>query len=60
DSKNNFSYITHQMLSQPIIALNNRDSFTSPKVLNEDMNPVCSMRYPLIYWEKDGNYLKYR
>lgn len=60
DSKNNFNYIMHQMLSQPIIALNNRGSFTSPEGLNEDMNPVCSMGHPLVYWGKDGDYLKYR
>ncbi|MPM76036.1 IS1182 family transposase ISDre5 [bioreactor metagenome] len=60
DSKNNFQYITHEMLSQPIIALNQRGAYAPPEGLDENMNPVCSMGYPLVYWGKDGDYLKYR
>jgi transposase len=60
DSINNFNHITHQMLCQPIIALNNRGSYAPPEGLNEEMNPICSMGYPLVYWGKDGDYLKYR
>lgn len=60
DSKNNFEYITHKMLSQPIIALNQRGTYAPYEGLDENMNPVCSMGYSLVYWGKDGDYLKYR
>lgn len=60
DSKNNFNYIAHKIKASPIIAINDRGSFTSPEGLDDNMNPVCSMGYPLVYWGKDGEYLKYR
>ena len=44
----------------PIIAYNPRESFAPPEGLDEDFNPICSGGYKLVYWGKDGNYLKFR
>lgn len=55
-----YSYIVDKCNGFPIIAYNPRSSFAPPEGLNEDLQPVCSGGYPLTYWGKDGNFLKFR
>lgn len=60
DSKENYDYITNQCNANPIIAYNKRGEKLPPLGLNENFQPICSNGYPLTYWGKDGNYLKFR
>lgn len=55
-----YDYVTHEADAQPIIAYNPRSSYAAPEGLNEKFQPICSMGYPLTYWGKDGEYLKFR
>lgn len=59
DFKKNYDYIT-ALNSQAIIAYNPRGSYAPPEGLNNRFHPICSMGYELIYWGKDGDYLKFR
>ncbi len=60
DIKENYDYIMNEFHAQPIIAYNKRGSFAPPEGLNERLHPICSMGYELVYWGKDGDYLKFR
>lgn len=60
DQKKNYEYITNTIKATPIIAYNKRAEYAPPEGVNENFEPICSMGYPLVYWGKDGNYLKYR
>lgn len=60
DYKKVYDYITHIIKAQPIIALNTRGAYAPPEGMNENFHPICSLGYPLTYWGKDGNYLKFR
>ena len=60
DQEKNYTYIINEVKAIPIIAYNKRGAYAPPEGFNEDFQPVCSMEYPLTYWDKDGNYLKYR
>lgn len=44
----------------PIIAINQRSKNGSPEGMNNKYEPVCSMGYPLTYYGRDGDYLKFR
>jgi transposase len=44
----------------PIIAINERRGNVPPEGMNEKYEPVCSMGYPLTYYGRDGDYLKFR
>lgn len=55
-----YDYVTHDVKAQPIIAYNPRAQYAPPEGFNEKFEPICSMGYPLTYWGKDGNYLKFR
>lgn len=60
DILENYDYIMNELHAQPIIAYNKRGSFAPPEGMNERLHPVCSMGYELVYWGKDGDYLKFR
>lgn len=60
DQEKNYRYIIDEVKATPIIAYNKRGAYATPEGFNEDFQPICSMGYPLTYWGKDGNYLKYR
>ncbi|MDR2089845.1 MAG: transposase [Clostridiales Family XIII bacterium] len=44
----------------PVIALNERSKNGPPEGMNEKYEPVCSMGYPLTYYGRDGDFLKFR
>jgi len=60
DYKKVYDYITHIIKAQPIIALNTRGAYDPAEGINEKFHPICSLRYPLTYWGKDRDYLKFR
>ena len=60
DFQKNYDYIANEVKAHAIIAYNPRGQYAPPEGLNEDFQPICSMGYALIYWGKDGDYLKYR
>lgn len=60
DQEKNYTYIIDEAKAIPIIAYNKRGAYAPPEGFNENFQPICSMGYPLTYWGKDGNYLKYR
>lgn len=60
DIQDNYDYIMNELHAQPIIAYNKRGSYAPPEGLDEKLHPICSMGYELVYWGKDGDYLKFR
>jgi len=64
DSAYDTDYIYKEIIEKhqgiPIIAYNPRGSFAPPEGLDDDFNPICSGGYKLVYWGKDGDYLKFR
>jgi len=60
DQNKNYEYIANTVKATPIIAYNKRGEYAPPEGVNENFEPICSMGYPLVYWGKDGDYLKYR
>ncbi len=64
DSAYDLEYVYKEIIEEyegiPVIAYNPRGSYAPPEGLDEDFNPICSGGYKLIYWGKDGNYLKFR
>jgi hypothetical protein len=57
-----FEYIYSDIINKfniiPIIAYNPRGSYVPPEGFDEDFNPICSAGYKLVYWGKDGDYIK--
>ncbi|QUH19530.1 transposase [Alkaliphilus sp. B6464] len=64
DSGYDFEYIYSDIISKfdgiPIIFYNPRRSYAPPEGLDDNFDPICSAGYKLVYWGKDGNYLKFR
>lgn len=60
DATKLYMLIWNKFKAYPIIALNARKSFAPPEGMNENYQPICSAGYPLKYYGKDGNYLKFR
>ncbi len=60
DFENTYKEIVSKYNGLPIIAYNPRGSYAPPEGLDENFDPVCSAGYKLIYWGKDGDYLKFR
>jgi len=64
DSGYDFEHIYSDIINKfdgiPIIAYNPRRSYAPPEGLDDNFHPICSAGYKLVYWGKDGNYLKFR
>ncbi len=60
DVEDIYNYIVNEFHAQPIIAYDKRNSFAPLEGLNERLHPICSMGYELVYWGRDGDYLKFR
>lgn len=60
DQVKNYDFVVQNAKAMPIIAYNKRGELAPPEGFNEKFEPICSMGYPLVYWGKDGNFLKYR
>ena len=60
DSKANCLAIFKDCHAAPIIPLVERPGFESPDICNAKGTPTCGCGLEMIYWGRDGNYLKYR
>ena len=64
DSGYDFNYIYEDILNvyhaNSVIAYNPRGSQSPPEGLDDDLYPVCSAGYKMVYWGTDGDYIKLR
>ncbi len=60
DSQDNYEFIYGQCQSFPIIPIRERGNEQLPDICNAKGTPTCSCNLEMVFWGKDGNYLKYR
>lgn len=60
DSKDNCSTIFKDAHAAPIIPLIEKGGWESPDICNARGTPTCGCGLEMVYWGRDGNYLKYR
>lgn len=64
DSGYDFNYIYEAIVNdyqaKPVIAYNPRGSKSPPEGLDDDLQPICSAGYKMVYWGTDGDYIKLR
>jgi IS5 family transposase len=60
DSKENCLSIFKDTHAAPIIPLVERPGFESPDICNAKGTPTCGCGLEMVYWGRDGKYLKYR
>jgi IS5 family transposase len=60
DSQGNNTYVYKECKAAPIIPIRERKDAQLPDICNAKGTPLCSCGLAMIYWGKDGNYLKYR
>lgn len=60
DSKANYLTIFKECHAAPIIPLVMRKDWESPDICNHKGTPTCYCGLEMVYWGKDGKYLKYR
>jgi len=60
DSRENCLAIFKDYHAAPIIPLIEKPDWVSPDICNSKGTPTCACALPMVYWGRDGNYLKYR
>jgi IS5 family transposase len=60
DSKDNCLAIFKDAHAAPIIPLIEKPGWESPDICNAKGTPTCGCGIEMVYWGRDGNYLKYR
>ncbi len=60
DSKDNCLAIFKDCHAAPIIPLVERPGWETPDICNAKGTPTCGCGLEMVYWGRDGNYLKYR
>lgn len=60
DSQDNYQFIWSQCKSSPIIPIREREGEQLPDICNAKGTPTCSCGLEMVYWGRDGKYLKYR
>jgi len=60
DSKGNCQLIYHDYHAAPIIPMIERPGWETPDICNAKGTPTCACGLPMVYWGRDGKYLKYR
>ncbi len=60
DANEIYEYIVREKGALAIIPINKRGSQAPPVGMSEDYQPMCSGGFPLTFWGKDGDKLKYR
>ena len=60
DSKANYLMIFKECHAVPIIPLIMQKDWESPDICNLKGTPTCYCGLEMVYWGRDGNYLKYR
>jgi hypothetical protein len=60
DSQDNNKFIYKECKSAPIIPIRVWKDMQLPDICNAKGTPLCSCALPMVYWGRDGKYLKYR
>ncbi|MDD4986832.1 MAG: hypothetical protein PHQ43_13865, partial [Dehalococcoidales bacterium] len=60
DSKNNNDIVYKEYKATPIIPIREREGAQQPDICNAKGTPTCSCGLNMVFWGRDGNYLKYR
>jgi hypothetical protein len=60
DSQANNKFIYKQCKSAPIIPIREWKAMQLPNICNAKGTPLCSCGLEMVYWGRDGKYLKYR
>ena len=60
DSKENYRLIFKDYHAAPIIPIIERPNAQMPDICNAKGTPTCSCGLEMVFWGRDGNYLKYR
>jgi len=60
DSQDNNQFVYKECKAAPIIPIRERKDAQLPDICNAKGTPLCSCGLAMVYWGRDGNYLKYR
>jgi transposase len=60
DSQENNTLVYKECKAAPIIPIRERKDMQLPDICNAKGTPLCSCGLAMVYWGRDGNYLKYR
>jgi IS5 family transposase len=60
DSQENNTYVYQECKATPIIPIRERKDAQLPDICNARGTPLCGCGLAMVYWGRDGNYLKYR
>jgi len=60
DSQDNCRMVFKEYRAAPIIPIRERDDMQQPDICNAKGTPTCSCGLEMVFWGRDGNYLKYR
>jgi transposase, IS5 family len=60
DSKNNNDIVYKEYKAAPIIPIREREGAQQTDICNAKGTPTCGCGLDMVYWGRDGNYLKYR
>ena len=60
DSKKNNDVVYKDYKAAPIIPIREREGAQQPDICNAKGTPTCVSGLAMVYWGRDGNYLKYR
>ncbi len=60
DSDRNSQLVYNTYHSAPIIPITERPGMQLPDICNAKGTPTCSCGLEMVFWGRDGNYLKYR
>jgi IS5 family transposase len=60
DSKNNNDIVYKEYKAAPIIPIREREGAQQTDICNAKGTPTCGCGLEMVYWGRDGNYLKYR
>jgi len=60
DSQDNCGLVFREYGAAPIIPIREREDAQLPDVCNAKGTPLCGCGLEMVFWGRDGNYLKYR
>jgi len=60
DSQENNTFVYKECKAAPIIPIREWKDAQLPDICNAKGTPLCSCGLAMVYWGRDGNYLKYR
>lgn len=60
DSEDNCRLVYQEYQAAPIIPIRERPDAQLPDICNAKGTPLCSCGLAMVFWGRDGNYLKYR